>query len=446
MGGTLVTVGVALMALLIVPALAAPVQASSVSLATGTSQQWAYGGAKWVNTSLILPNATVTEQSFFGWDVVFTATNTSLTTQAWEAARTMAGYFYVNFTGPSSHGNLSITGWEKDTGFANLTSAASVDQNGSAVPAVGLQNASFENAANLKESLAVTLASGPITGTASDSLTVNGAAHGTVQFTPALGLVPLNLTNGSRWNSSATYSAAGGWGASYTVSHTPFNGTPSSATFNTSGGLTATGSVQLYGADLGTVTLRNGLTVPVVAVVWNGPFDDVDGVILIPHDFDMFGNGGHAWDHEGLGVESVATDDLDVHLSADHRHMNVVAAASSFGSGATTLPVSAAVSSGAGPTALASSTSPTVVQAQPEDVAQAQQNAACLTGGCAGSGPARSLFGLVVGLAVLGAAIACLVGLVLYLRQRRGGRGPTTPTPPPGATGVSPPGEVPRTP
>ncbi|HYK92634.1 MAG TPA: hypothetical protein VEY07_01150 [Thermoplasmata archaeon] len=429
----------ALMALLVAPALAAPVPASPAPLGTGNSQQWAYGGEKWVNVTILLPNATLTERAFFGWDVVFTATNTSATTQAWEAQRSMAGYYYLNYSATNSAGSLGVRGWETDTGFANLTTAASVTENGSSVPAVGLLNASFENAANLSERMAFNVTHGPFTGTMSAGLSIAGAAHGSVQFTPALGLVPLNVTSGSHWNSSAAFLAAGGWSAKYSVFHTPFNGSPASFSFNATGGVSANGSVALWGEDVGNVTLANGLSVPEIVLVWSGPFDDVDGVILIPHDFDFFGGGSHAWDHDGLATESVGTSDLDLRFDHSH-HLAVVAAATAFGSAATNYPV--ATSGPTGPSPMASSSSPTVVQAQPESVPQAQQNSACLTGACAASATSHTNVGGVVAIAVIAAVIVGIVALVLVLRGRRGGRGPSpaapTLAPPAGALGASP--------
>ncbi len=442
------TLGAALVALLIVPAFAAPALGSPVALGGSATQQWAYGGQKWVNATVTLPNATLTYRAFFGWQVVFTATNTTLTTQAWEAQRTMAGHLYVDYcqpncSAPTTHGNVSLSGWEVDAGFANLTAAGSVYENGSAVPAVALLNASFENAANLSESFSYMSTGGLLSGSTSAALDVAGAAHGTVQFSPSLGLVPLNLTPGTHWNSSSAYSAAGGWSVVYTASHTGFNGSLSSSTATASGGVNSSGTIQLYGADLGTVTLNNGLAVPAVVLVWSGPFDDVDGVILIPHDFDLFDGGGHIWDHEGFGGESVATSTLDFNVDADH-HLKLVAAASSYGSEATSVPGATPVlaPATAGPTP--SATSPTVVQAQPESVTQAQSSAACLTGTCATSSPVRAVLGLYVGLVVVGVVVAGVAGLLIYLRGRRRG-GSSAVAPPPGAVEPSSTG-LPRSP
>src|SRR5579862_1585345 len=148
-GGTLAAAGLVVLALLVVPAMAVPAAGSAVPLASTNSQQWAYGAEKWVNVTIDFPNATYTQHAFFGWQVVFTATNTSNTTQAWEVQRTVgadffAQYCHPNCSAPTAYGNLSVIGLERDAGFANLTDTATVYVNGSAVAAVGLVNASFE--------------------------------------------------------------------------------------------------------------------------------------------------------------------------------------------------------------------------------------------------------------------------------------------------------------
>src|SRR5215472_829749 len=83
--------GAALLITLVIPALAVPTEAAPVTpLSGGAPQQWAYGGSYWHNTSLSLNNLTITSKVFFGWQVIFTATNTSATTVMLEAQRTMA--------------------------------------------------------------------------------------------------------------------------------------------------------------------------------------------------------------------------------------------------------------------------------------------------------------------------------------------------------------------
>src|SRR5262249_6316903 len=144
------------------PGLATAAQAPAASLST---EQWAYGAEAWSNASVNLPNATLSVHGFLGWHVVLTATNVSSTMRAWEAQRTMAGSFFADYcqpncTAPAAHGNLSVLGWEQDTGFANITSNAVVYEHGTPVAAFGIANASFRNAGDLTEALSDVLASG----------------------------------------------------------------------------------------------------------------------------------------------------------------------------------------------------------------------------------------------------------------------------------------------
>jgi hypothetical protein len=413
--GTLAMVGAAMLALLIVPGLAVPASATPTPLSGAASQQWAYGAQKWVNVSATYGNATYDAHAFFGWHVVWTATNTSATTTQLEVQRTVQGSYYADLCSPNcanatNSGNLTIVGWETDTGFANLTDAATVTMNGSQVPAVGLLNANAQVAGNISESLTLVLAHH---GTSKTSLNVAGSAHASVSLTPALGLVPINVSTGDRWNSSSAFAAAGAWTIGFTYAHQAFGGGLTSAARTVNGSVNASGTVNLAGGDLGAITLANGATVPVIALAWSGPFDDVDGVILVPHDFDLFGSGDHAWAGDALGSESVATTQVDVSVDAAHR-MHIVAAATAFDSSDSSLATQSAPSEVAGPAS--ASSGPTVLQAQPESVSAAQQGSSCLLGHCtapaASTGNALAL-GLIVGLVVV-----VVVGSVSVIEYR----------------------------
>lgn len=441
--GTLAAAGLVVLALLVAPAISVTAVAAPVTPAGTASQQWAYGAEKWVNVSVDLPNATYTETAFFGWQVIFTATNTSNTSQMWEVNRTVAADFFAqycqpNCSAPTSFGNLSVVGKEQDAGFANLTDAASVYSNGSAIAAVGLSNAAFENAASLNESMRFGISSGPVTGNTSGAFEVSGAAHGAVAFTPALGLVPLNLsavTDG--WNSTSAFAASGAWNLAFTASRTPFNGTPSTYSASSNGSIATSGTVSVRGGEFGHEMLHDGDDAPAIGLTWSGPFDVVDGVILIPHDFDLFGDGSHSWGNDQLGGENFATSQLDVQLDGAH-HLELVAAATDYSS------QDDSFAPGAAPTPMANpvgpTSSPTVVQAQPEPVPQAQHSAACLAGGCpSGASPGASpMSGSLIALVVVGLAVVSLVGLAFALRGRRGGRGPSPPAGAYGAPGAPP--------
>lgn len=461
------TVGAALLVLLVVPALAAPASASLTPAAGSDTQQWAYGAQKWVNVSENFGNATYTAHAFFGWQVVVTATNTSSTTVALEAQRTLLGSYYAQLCAPacagtnSSHGNLSVVGWEKDAGFANLTTSASVFVNGSAVAAIGLTNASAQASGNITELLSLTLATPAFSGSSSSALYVSGAAHSSVGFTPSLGLVPQSVSAGMMWNSSAPFSAAGGWSINALWTKTTFAGATTSGTFAPTGSVSGSGTLDLQGADLGTVTLKNGATVPVIALQWSGPFDDEDGVILIPHDFDLFGDGSHEWASASLTNQAAATSNVDVAVDASH-HLRVVAAATSFNEADTSLSTEAVPARGPAPAS--ASTGATTLQAQPEPVTTAQSTSSCYVSHCPAAGSASGMGGLGLAL-VVGLIATVVIGSVSVIeyrvwarkRAQSGMPGPSSPvraaSPPPGAylgnappTPPSAPQEPPRSP
>ncbi len=458
--GTWAVIGVAVLAMLVLPGLASTASASPVPLGSSTSQQWAYGAQKWLNESFTTPNGTYASEAFFGWQVVYTATNTSATTVMLEAQRTMAGSFTAQLCAPTcanatAQGTLSIAGHETDAGFVNLTTVASVYQNGSAVPAVGLLNAHSESVGNISEALQYSYQGIGTTWAASQSLYVSGSAHAQVNFTTALGLVPYNLTVGQGWNSSAAFTAAGAWAINATWARTTVFGQHLSGAPSASSTLTASGTVALWGSDIGSITLANGQTVPVIVLAWTGPFDDLDGVILVPHAYDLFGAGEATYSSDALGAQTVATANVDLYVD-DHHHLHVVAAAASYLAADDTL---ATQSTPAAAPAPAASASPTTVQAQPESVAMAQQSAGCLLGNC-GSAPGGASAGLgPLGVAVLvGLVVAVVVGSVSVIEYRvwarkRAQLGITgtpsplraMPPPPPGAVFGAPPTAPPPT-
>ncbi|HEV8049741.1 MAG TPA: hypothetical protein VGP88_04015, partial [Thermoplasmata archaeon] len=452
------TLGVVAAMVLVIPVLAATAGAAPVAAAGPTtaatlnasaSQQWAYGGQKWVNVSLQVGNATYQSHAFFGWQVIYTATNTSNSTVELEAQRTMAADLFAQFNGSHVSGNLSVRGVESETGFANLSTTAQVDENGTPTSAIGLTNASTEASANLTESYSLSAGSH----SASGHLNVQGSSMSAVSFAPSFGLVPWNVAPNVTWNSSAMYTASGSWSIAYQWANAGIFGTSANGSGNPSGSVTGTGTVSLTGADLGTVTLANGRTVPVIALAVTGPFDDVDGFILVPHSFEIFGAGDHAWAHGSLAAEDVATDRLDLGLDVVHHRAQVVATASSYQGTDDSL----ASSGSATMTTASSAPSPStaVVQAQPESVPAAQHDAACLQAECHGaSGAAGSVLpllvvGLVVGL--IAVAIIGTVGVVEYRawsRRKSGGQlvGGYSQQVPSSVTGIPPPPQGPTPP
>jgi len=426
--GTWATLGVVVAMVLVIPVLAAtagaapvaPAGPTTAAIAAGSaSQQWAYGGQKWVNVSVQVGNASYQSHAFFGWQVIYTATNTSNSTVELEAQRTMAADLFAQFNGSHVSGNLSVRGHESETGFANLSTTAQVYENGTPTSAVGLTNASTQASANLSEAYSLTVAGH----TASGHLSVQGSSQSAVAFTPSFGLVPWNVAPNTTWNSSAMYAASGSWSIAYQWANVGLFGTTANGSGNPTGSVSGTGNVSLSGADLGNITLANGRTVPVIAIVVAGPFDDVDGFILVPHAFAIFGAGAHAWAHGSLAAEDVATDRLDLALDAAHHRAQVLASASSYQGTDDSL----APSGSAALTTQSAAPSPSsaLVQGQPETVPAAQHAAACLQTGCSGAnGAAGSILPLLV-VGLVAVAVVGTVGVVEYRawsRRKSGGQ------------------------
>ncbi|MFI5418646.1 MAG: hypothetical protein ACHQ2Y_07110, partial [Candidatus Lutacidiplasmatales archaeon] len=427
---TVIAVSAATAALIVV--LLTPAFATAAPLPSGTpvnTAQWAYGGQRWVNVSATLPNGTFSESVFFGWHVIFSSTNTSATTVAIEAQRVMAADVFINYcsptcTSPVRSGNVSIVGWERDVGFANLTSAATVYENGVAAPAVGLLNASAQSASRLNQSYAFSQSLGAISHSASASLVMAGSASASSSFSPALGLVPLNLSANLTWNSTSNYTAQAAWSGSFGYAlHGPAGGNLSGS--GTPGGnITGGGIVSLNGADLGSVTLRNGQTAPVIAIQVFGPFDDLDGVILIPHGYNAFGGAAHAWDTHEVGGATIGTSRLDAFVDGS-RHLHLVAAASTYLTANHMLTVPGAPSPGDGRVsadAAPAASAGTLVQAQPESVAQASQGQHCLSVGCATGPSGPGSVGTVIVLVGLIAVLVVGSIAVVQWRVRAGAR------------------------
>ncbi|HKS59359.1 MAG TPA: hypothetical protein VJS68_01110, partial [Thermoplasmata archaeon] len=259
------------------PAAAAPATPMAPSASVSAASQWAYGGQQWTNVTVTTNNVTYQLSAYFGWAVVFTQTNTSATTVMLEAQRTMGAHLDASLCAPNCqnpvlNGSVHMKGYEQQTAFANFTLLGTVYVNGSATAALGLINTSAYVRGALNESYFVTLTNHTFSATASAALHVTEHASASVAFTPALGLVPFNLTRGETWNSSASYVASGLWAAAFSWTKTSFLGVTTTGSGNPSGTANATGTLQLYGQDFGTVTLKNGQTVPVIGIAIVGPF------------------------------------------------------------------------------------------------------------------------------------------------------------------------------
>src|SRR5580658_8547386 len=141
--GMIATIGVAMLMAVSLPLLGGPVASAASPNPTAPPQQWAYAGTHWMNASTSTLRGQYQVSEFFGWTLVYTLTNTSNSTFELEAQRTMGIHYDAMLCAPTcAHPtatvNLSVHGEETETGFANFTTNASVDENGTTAPALGL--------------------------------------------------------------------------------------------------------------------------------------------------------------------------------------------------------------------------------------------------------------------------------------------------------------------
>jgi len=436
---------VLLLAFVAIPALSGSASAAPVmsTASTNPATQWAYGGQGWSNNTLQFGNVTITWDAAFGWTVVFTVTPTTPGTWMLEEQRTVGITISVTYTGPILHATYSYHGQEVDTAFANLTNQSAVYVNGQPVPALGIDNASASVAASFSEAVSKTIHGL----TAGASLDVAGVAHASTSFSPSLGLIPLDLMGVNEWNSSATASPSASWNVSYSWTDTGFNGTTGSGSGSKVGGLSATGPVSLTGYKL-TVTppvFRDSKSRTAILLVVQGPFDNYDGFIFVPHAFDLFGTAVHVYDSTALGSAGISAETL--YVSSGPGGLSVTAASTTFGTSTQSVNALATPVSQVSPAASPSSPSGTVV-GQPMSVAQANAEANCLTNGCGGAAAAGPFGAPLV--ALVAVAVAVVVGTVgviewrSYARRQSqkglvGGYGESWPNGVPPAAALSPP-------
>lgn len=403
-----------LMTLAVVPALAGAASASPapVGTANSPSNQWAYGGMGWSNNTLVIGNERLTWNASFGWTVIFTSTNTSATTVQIEEQRTLGIDLTATFSSPAVHAQYSLSGHEVDVSFANLTDAATVYVGGSPVAALGINNDSTSIAGAIAESISVTK-NGT---TQSANLDITGSAHTSAQFTPALGLIPLNLSGVTMWNSTSTINPEGSWNITWTWANNGFDGRTGSGTQYANGTVSAPGPVQLTGFDVtktyGVPVFEDHLPRHAIVLIVQGPLGNYDAFVLVPRDFDLFGTENHPYAASSLGSASISAETLFVSDGA--RGPAVTAGATTFGADTTTI---GAVGSGSTGTAPAAASSPgTTVTGGPMSVAQAQAENNQLTGGPAAA--TSSILGAGALVVVAAIAVVALVGTGVVVEWR----------------------------
>jgi len=444
------TAAVALVALAVLPVLAASASAApiapSAAMGPAASAEWAYGGQGWNAGAFSFGKASFTWNSSAGVDVILNATNTSANTTELTATRTVVVSVTATYTGPYQTWAFKYKAAEDDHAYANVTNASTVQlNNGSTVAALGILNASLRANATVAASLTGAMGNKSV----SDYLNVSGWAKAQVAFTPALGLVPLNLTGVSSWTSSASAAGSAAWNVSWSFVNHGWNNTSASHSGDVNGTWSTVTEVTLIGQVAGAYAhWIDHRARTAIGLSLHGPFDLYAGVLLVPHDFDQFRGSGGASAQASLGAGVLTTEYL--YVNAGRLSARAVTAANMTASASTPAPPVVA-SAGTIPTvAVPQASSPgATVWEQPMSPQAAASQANCLQYGCA-AGP-NALRGLIVPLAIVGVAAVVAVALILGTRSRgRGGQradqplaaapGPTPPT------GVGPFGPSPPTP
>ncbi len=414
-----------------------------------TSASWAYGKQFFWNdssvTNLAGNNSSLTSgysesgQIALGLEVIYIQTNTSQGQQVevYEAL-TLVGSVNANAQGSSSSGatgsgsaSLNVNAWYVVTDFLNFTNGQVTLSTGAPASALALQNAQTNVQADVEASFSASESYSY--GGSSSSFSANGsfganvAGSAQASFTPALGIVPLNVSPGQSWNSAANYTGSGSVAAnshyylSYPMAYGGAygNGTgsaqcPAGSTqqgqncvvSNSSSGsfsVTSTGSVTLFGQDLGTVTLPaptsgQTLTAQEVDLQMAGGFGFTDGFVLVPSSLisATAGAGTLATGMQSLSHVAIGSGGNTVDYQANNpSHIGVVGASGGSMGGQT-------------------------LQSQPQDASVATQAAQTNLAAAQGtSSPAAKTFPLVLVLVIAVVAVVVITSAVIWTGRKR---------------------------
>jgi len=443
---------------------AASVGAAPIPTASADTSAASYGAVR----TIVVPPTTASNgwmyqgSVTFGFAVTIFDNSTGPSTFELTMLRTMGVQYTVQFCDPScgsptQWANQSFRVYETTTTFANFTSQGTVLQNGtSEVAAIALENSTTYLHANLTESSDIYL---PLLGELGPHLRYLGAnlfGQSSVTFSPALGLFPVNLSPGSTWSSTSSFTAVGSASYDYFyAAHAPIK-TVIIGPVSGGGSLSTSGNVAVAGAyPAGSTFQFGGQTYPAITLVITGPFDVREGIIFIPTTVDLFGSVSQPWAGNATGTATAQMANLDIKAGSG-AHFQFVASswkyASSTENAATATSVVPASSNLAPAATNSNQLPPGTVQGLPVSSPQVSSDQNCLiTGsGCPGSssGPSpHSLLGLaVIAGVVVVAAVLIAVGIV---SRRRNAPPPVYPNAvlyPPGAATPSAPGRPPAGP
>lgn len=415
--------------------LSSPLAGATPSSSVGSSEaSWAYGYLKTASFGPLRASDGYLYEGMVtvGYEVIINETNTSSSTFELAIHRTMGVAISIEFCKPNClsstyFANLTGRAYEDTFAWANFTTSGTVEENAQPAPAFALLNSSSSVTSALTESthsLLPRLVGGVAARSSSLSAEISSTAN--VRFTPALGLIPLNLTPGSEWSSSSAYVAHGAAEYSY---YYHFLGPAANITVNPPPGsynVSSSGNVSVVGSYLSSNAVSlGGVTFPAITLLISGPFSVREGIILIPNATDLFDSSTQPWTPEqnsSATVQAVAVD----FKPYVRDHFGLEASSWSYALSSADPADSSDAATAVSPLTPAASTENPVatntVQGQPEDPQEAAAGSQCLTSGlgCSTTGAPSSgkLLVGVVGAAIVAGVVALIVAVVIADRRR----------------------------
>lgn len=435
--GTLVAVGLAVSSLLAIssPALAAP---PPMTIGLTEVPQWAYGILYNSTASGTTPNGTFSISVEYGWQVIFNQTTGPNGTVVLEVERTAGSRLNLTLCRPDCSNpvaklSMRETAFERIEGFANFTPNGTVNESGTTVPALALENEQVRLVAvkNDSGSFLMPLPTLHRSANLSLSLTAKIGSQFGIRFTPALGILPNSLAPGDAWTSSSAFAATGDVNFSFNGAAVGPNGTPAIIRGSFGVAVNHSGRVNLSGIAGSDVNLSGGVETPEVTLRVDPGLTIFEGALLVPAGADLFQDQSSAWGSAETVQDAAAPAAVDAGARGVN-HVGIVASSMLYSAQATSSVAPSPIVPLAGGGHIGGGASPTLLQAQPEAVPSAEQNSNCLVSGgpCASTGspaPNSSHFPISTPLLTV-LAVGLLVGLIAaaVVARRR-----SVPPPPP---------------
>jgi hypothetical protein len=419
--------------------------AAPVASSPNAALSWAYGG---VRTIPVHPERTADGWQYegsvsLGYSVIINQSNDTAGPSTVGLAVTLAEGIWIslefcrpNCAAPVVYANLSMHSWAREHAWANFTLAGTVYENGTAVPALALMNANSTVKANLTESTFSLL---PPTGTGqvvdrSKYLSAQVLSENSVAFSPALGLVPLNLNSlnpsSATWNASSTFAANGSVRDTYFYAfHGPILGNITYGPVTGVGTYQPTGNVSVVGsfASPSSVPLGTIGSFAAIHLGVNGPFMMEDGIIPLPAAADFFGALAHPWaaDQASGAVSQLAALEITPEFAG---HLGLLASSRAYDLTSAN-PEDLTGPSGGNASSIQTSQDPavmnpvtsTTLQGEPLAVPAAESNSNCLvtSTGCPATLSAPRVLLATVGIAVVVLGAAAVIAAVVIIDRRR---------------------------